>query len=54
MALTLNDILDRLRQLDEVDLVDLLGINSDMLVDRFQDLIEERIDKLELEVDWED
>lgn len=54
MALTLNDILDRLRQLDEVDLVDLLGINSDMLVDRFQDLIEEQIDKLELEVDWED
>ena len=53
MALTLNDILDRLRQLDEVDLVDLLGINSDMLVDRFQDLIEEQIDKLELEVDWE-
>ena len=52
MALTLNDILDRLRQLDEVDLVDLLGINSDMLVDRFQDLIEEQIDKLDIEMDW--
>ena len=54
MALTLNDILDRLRQLDEVELLDLLGVNSDMIVERFIDLIEEHIDKLELEVDWED
>ena len=54
MALTLNDILDRLRQLDEVELLDLLGVNSDMIVERFIDLIEEQIDKLELEVDWED
>lgn len=53
MALTLNDILDRLRQLDEVELLDILGINSDMIVERFIDLIEEQIDKLELEVDWE-
>ena len=53
MALTLNDILDRLRQLDEVELLDILGVNSDMLVDRFTDLIEDKIDKLEIEMDWE-
>ena len=53
MALTLNDILDRLRQLDEVELLDILGVNSDMLVDRFADLIEEQLDKLEETVDWE-
>lgn len=53
MALTLNDILDRLRQLDEVELLDILGVNSDMLVDRFADLIEEQLDKLEATVDWE-
>ena len=53
MALTLNDILDRLRQLDEVELLDILGVNSDMLVDRFADLIEEKLESLENIVDWE-
>lgn len=53
MALTLMDILDRLRQIDEVELLDMLGINSDMIVERFMDLIEEQVDKLEIEMDWE-
>lgn len=53
MSLTLNDILDRLRQLDEVELLDILGVNSDMLVDRFADLIEEKLESLENIVDWE-
>lgn len=53
MALTLNDILDRLRQLDEVELLDILGINSDILVDRFADIIEEKLEQLEELVDWE-
>lgn len=53
MSLTLNDILDRLRQLDEVELLDILGVNSDMLVDRFADLIEEKLEALENIVDWE-
>ena len=53
MSLTLNDILDRLRQLDEVELLDILGVNSDMLVDRFADLIEEKLERLEEAVDWE-
>lgn len=53
MALTLNDILDRLRQLDEIELLDILEINSDILVDRFIDLIEEKLERLEEIVDWE-
>ena len=53
MALTLRDILDRLKQLDEVELLDILGVNSDMLVDRFADLIEEKLERLEEIVDWE-
>lgn len=53
MSLTLNDILDRLRQLDEVELLDILGINSDILVDRFADIIEEKLEQLEELVDWE-
>ncbi len=53
MALTLRDILDRLKQLDEVELLDILEINSDILVDRFIDIIEEKLEKLEHIVDWE-
>ena len=53
MALTLNDILDRLRQLDEVELLDILGLNSDILVDRFSDIIEDKLEQLEDLVDWE-
>ena len=53
MALTLNDILDRLRQLDEIELLDILGINSDILVDRFSDIIEDKLEQLEDLVDWE-
>lgn len=53
MALTLNDILDRLRQLDEVELLDILGVNSDILVDRFSDIIEDKLEQLEELVDWE-
>ena len=53
MALTLREILERLKALDEVDLLDVLGVNSEMLVERFIDIIEDKIDKLELEVDWD-
>lgn len=51
MALTLNDIKDRLKQIDEVDLLELLDINSEDIVERFTDLIEDNFDKLEREVE---
>ena len=35
-------LLARLRKLDEVTLLELLEINSDMLVDAFLDIIEEK------------
>ena len=54
MALTLRDILDRLAQLDETQLCDILGISSEDILDRFLDVVEDKIDKLEIEVDWED
>ncbi len=53
MALTLREILERLKQLDEVQLCDILEISSEDIVERFLDIIEEKIDKLELEVDWD-
>lgn len=51
MALTLNDIKDRLKQIDEIDLLELLDINSEDIVERFTDLIEDNFDKLEKEVE---
>ena len=52
MPLTLCDILERLKQLDELDLIEYLGITSEDLVDRFSDIIEDKIDKLESIVEW--
>jgi hypothetical protein len=51
MALTLIEIKDRLKQIDEVDLLELLDISSEDLVERFTDLIEDNFDKLEKEVE---
>ena len=51
MSLTLIEIKDRLKQIDEVDLLELLEISSEDLVERFTDLIEDNFDKLEREVE---
>ena len=40
MSRTLTEIINCLKQIDEVTLLELLNINSEDLVDRFQDLIE--------------
>ena len=53
MALTLREILERLKSLDEVELCDILGISSEDIVERFIDVIEEKIEALELTVDWD-
>lgn len=44
--LTYSDILDRLKQVDEISLLEVLDISSEELVDRFEDRIRERIDYL--------
>ena len=53
MALTLREILERLKSLDEVELCDILSISSEDIVERFIDVIEEKIEALELTVDWD-
>jgi hypothetical protein len=53
MYLTFNELLERLRQLDEITLVEELGLTSEDLVDRFSDIIEVKQDKLKLIVDWD-
>jgi hypothetical protein len=51
MALTIHDLKDRLKQINEVDLLELLDISSEDIVERFVDLIEDNFDKLEKEVE---
>jgi hypothetical protein len=46
MYLTFNELLERLRQLDEITLVEELGLTAEDIVDRFSDVIESKQDKL--------
>ena len=51
MSLTLPDIMDRLKRLDEVSLLEILNISSEDIVERFADKIEDRADILEEELE---
>lgn len=52
MPLTLEEIRNRLKLLDEITLLEVLDISSEDLIDRFGDLIEEKAD--DLEIDFEE
>jgi hypothetical protein len=47
---TLSDMIEQLKQLDEVSLLELLGLSSEDLVDRFADIIEDKQDRLNYEL----
>ena len=49
--LTLNDVSDRLKKIDEVSLLEVLDIDSNDIVDRFIDRVEERFDDLQEELE---
>jgi len=52
MPLTLEELKEKLaEQLDEVTLLEILGITSYDLVERFEEVIEDKFDKLEKEID---
>ena len=46
---TLEELKDKLKRLDEVTLIETLNLTSEDLVDRCADLIEEKQDTLELD-----
>jgi len=48
---TLEDIKDKLKQLDEVTLMEVLEITSEDLVERFVDKIEQKETTLEIDLD---
>ena len=51
MTMLLEELKEKLRNVDEVALLEMLNINSDELVNRFADEIEENIEKLIKELD---
>lgn len=51
MALTIPDICDKLKRMDEVTILELLEIDSEEIVSRFLDKIEDMADYLEEELD---
>jgi len=51
MALTILDLFDKLKRLDEISLLEILNITAEELVDRFEDRIEAMFDDLVDELD---
>ncbi len=51
--LTLNELCERLKHIDEISLMEVLEINSEEIVDRFIDKIEDRMDDLQLDFEAE-
>lgn len=47
---TFEEMLNQLKQLDEITVVELLNISSEELVDRFRDIIENDQDRFENEI----
>lgn len=54
MALTLEEIKERMKRWDEVTIIEELSIRSDDIVERFDDIIEDNADRLEKLVNWEE
>lgn len=54
MSLTLEEIKERLKRLDEITLLEVLDISSEELVERFSDVIEEKSDDLEEDLEEEE
>lgn len=52
MTLTLKDVIERLKKIDEVSILEVLEISSEDIIDRFEDKIEDNFN--ELQEDLED
>jgi len=54
MALTLEEIKERMKRWDELSIIEELSIRSEDIVERFDDIVEEQADRLEKLVNWEE
>jgi hypothetical protein len=53
LPLTLQELQERLKRLDEITLLEILNISSEELVDSFIDRIEDNFDRLVDEVEYD-
>lgn len=51
--LTFNEVKERLKTFDEITLLELLSITSEDIVNRFDDFIEDKLDQLTQQVEWD-
>jgi hypothetical protein len=51
MALTLEEVKQKLMRLDEVIVLEVLDLNAEDIIDRFEDKIIDRLEELEEELD---
>lgn len=52
--MTFNELCERLKQVEETLLLELLDINSHQIVDRFNDIVEQRRDYIEEDLELDD
>jgi hypothetical protein len=46
MSKTIRDLIEDLKRLDEVTLLEVLGLTSEDILDRFEDIVESKFDQL--------
>ena len=51
MSLTIRDVMERMKQLDEITILEVLDISSEELIEKFADKIEDKFDELEIDLD---
>lgn len=52
--MTISELFDKLKELDELSILEILNISSEEIVDRFQDEIEDKYDELSVKFEDED
>ncbi len=50
MNLTLAELKEKLMQFDEIDLIELLNITSEDILERFEDIVEDKFEILQKEI----
>ena len=50
MNLTLAELKEKLMQFDELDLIELLDLTSEDILDRFEDIVEDKYEMLRKEI----
>ena len=50
MNLTINELKEKVMQFDEIDILELLDLTSEDILDRFEDVVEDKYEMLRKEI----